>query len=132
MNQFDVVLIIKVFAVSFSVTALYVLIANSIVYFVVGKNMDAATRELMKRFLFKLPLIMNVYGFTAGLVAYIGVFLLSPLLGGNSSRNTLAVSAHPGTALVFFTLCGACLGTFVGLSIFIKAKRALSIGLKKV
>jgi hypothetical protein len=129
-EQLDVLFILKVFAVSFSAVASYVLIAYAIVYLLMRERIDEAIRELMKRFLFKTPFVVTGYGFAAGLVGYIGIFLTDALLSVNANASASAVNARPKMVLVLFTLFGICFGTLVGLATFFKAKKGLSIGPK--
>jgi hypothetical protein len=125
-EQTDVLFIIKCFAVSFCVVALYVLIANAIAYLLMPKPIDKTVSELVKRFLFKFPFIATGYTFAAGLVGYIGISLTDALLGGNTGVSTPALDTRPRIVLILFTLFGFCFGTFAGLASFFKAKKALA------
>ena len=129
-EQLDILFVIKVFAVSFSVVALYVLIANAIVYLLMQKSMDDAIRTLMKRFLFIVPFRATGYWFAAGLLGYIAIVLRNAFFSRHANHNTLALREQPRMVLVIFTLVGICYGTLVGLAAFFKAKKALSSGLK--
>jgi|ERR1035438_4033894 hypothetical protein len=126
LEKLNVLFIIEVFAISFSVVALYVLVANSIVYLLVRKRTNEMVRELMKRFLFKFPFKAMGYTFAAGLVGYIGITLTDALLGGNITASTPALDTRPRIVLILFALFGFCFGILVGLALFFKAYKVLS------
>jgi hypothetical protein len=115
----------EVFAASFSVVALYVIIALLIVRITLRKHINEIIRELMKRFLFKFPFIVTGYGFLAGVGGYIGIALTDLFVDGNIASHASGLDPRPRIVLVLFTLFGMCFGTLVGLQLFIKSYKTI-------
>lgn len=88
-------------------------------------RMNEAIREFMKRFLFKVPVLVALIGFMAGLCAYFGLILMDTVLHANRFATASSVNFGRKAGLVVFTLFGICLGTLNGLALFFKACKAV-------